>query len=632
MAPRLRGRLGVRDRARRPARDRRPRRRSGCPSGATTRAGARSPRSSARRSSRSGPTRASRPRTSRRVFATRVEERNLIYLGPLLIVGAVVYFSARRPSLDRARRLDGVRRLARARLRLPARLSRTSRRPGYGIAVMANRVVLAGTSRRSASGSAVAFVVVARGLPRSRSSTRGRLAARCSRSRGARRRGRGRSPARSRARAGRRRARTRSSRTCRSRSTGSTGAHRRQRRDLPRPERSATTTSASWLTEFWNRSIEHVWTLDGSAPGPGPDAHARPADADGTLRYDPGTRLRARRQRRQAGRASRSSHERVARRCAASRTRGGCSERYYGASRDGWIGSDGALRVLRAGRPRDARRSTVSRAGFCDATAPSRRRSRSASGRSRSTSSGRRSCGTRPPCATCCVHELQPRADAAFDVRAAGRRRGARRRRSCGRPTTARRRRASSALQFSCVVHSRRADEQREAHARQRRARRAAARARRAAPAPAAAASRAAASGTAAASTRLPACTRARRRRSRRRLVRARVEVEDELHAREAADALEERSPVGHEVERAEDRRRVDRLRRRVLERAERRRGRRASGARPRPSARSRRRRGSRSRARAGAARARRRRTRSRARSRPAASRAPADDHARARA
>ena len=25
-----------------------------------------------------------------------------------------------------------------------------------------------------------------------------------------------------------------------------------------------------WLTEFWNRSIRHVYSLDGTAPGPGP--------------------------------------------------------------------------------------------------------------------------------------------------------------------------------------------------------------------------------------------------------------------------------------------------------------------------------------------------------------------------
>jgi hypothetical protein len=38
-----------------------------------------------------------------------------------------------------------------------------------------------------------------------------------------------------------------------------------------------------WLTEFWNRSIRHVDSLDGTAPGPGPTATPNLVDADGTL-------------------------------------------------------------------------------------------------------------------------------------------------------------------------------------------------------------------------------------------------------------------------------------------------------------------------------------------------------------
>jgi hypothetical protein len=37
------------------------------------------------------------------------------------------------------------------------------------------------------------------------------------------------------------------------------------------------------LLEFWNRSIENVWSLDGSAPGPGPSLSPDLASADGTL-------------------------------------------------------------------------------------------------------------------------------------------------------------------------------------------------------------------------------------------------------------------------------------------------------------------------------------------------------------
>src|SRR5437764_10267742 len=38
-----------------------------------------------------------------------------------------------------------------------------------------------------------------------------------------------------------------------------------------------------WLTEFWNRSLRHVASLDGSAPGPGPTTAPGLADTDGTL-------------------------------------------------------------------------------------------------------------------------------------------------------------------------------------------------------------------------------------------------------------------------------------------------------------------------------------------------------------
>jgi hypothetical protein len=43
------------------------------------------------------------------------------------------------------------------------------------------------------------------------------------------------------------------------------------------------------LLEFWNRSIENVWSLDGSAPGPGTTVSPDLARADGTLRPAPPT-------------------------------------------------------------------------------------------------------------------------------------------------------------------------------------------------------------------------------------------------------------------------------------------------------------------------------------------------------
>jgi hypothetical protein len=42
-----------------------------------------------------------------------------------------------------------------------------------------------------------------------------------------------------------------------------------------------------WLTEFWNRSIDHVDTLDGSSPGPGPSVTPSIYHDDGSLSGDP---------------------------------------------------------------------------------------------------------------------------------------------------------------------------------------------------------------------------------------------------------------------------------------------------------------------------------------------------------
>ena len=42
------------------------------------------------------------------------------------------------------------------------------------------------------------------------------------------------------------------------------------------------------LLEFWNRSVKHIWSLDGSAPGPGPTLTPDLRDRYGTLSHDPG--------------------------------------------------------------------------------------------------------------------------------------------------------------------------------------------------------------------------------------------------------------------------------------------------------------------------------------------------------
>jgi hypothetical protein len=46
--------------------------------------------------------------------------------------------------------------------------------------------------------------------------------------------------------------------------------------------------NSEWLLEFWNRSVRAVWSLDGTAQGPGPVLTPDPSPADGTLNHNPG--------------------------------------------------------------------------------------------------------------------------------------------------------------------------------------------------------------------------------------------------------------------------------------------------------------------------------------------------------
>lgn len=51
-----------------------------------------------------------------------------------------------------------------------------------------------------------------------------------------------------------------------------------------------TDQNSFYLLEFWNRSVRYVWSLDGTAPGPGPTLTPDLASRDGTLTPDPGVR------------------------------------------------------------------------------------------------------------------------------------------------------------------------------------------------------------------------------------------------------------------------------------------------------------------------------------------------------
>jgi hypothetical protein len=48
------------------------------------------------------------------------------------------------------------------------------------------------------------------------------------------------------------------------------------------------TPDGVWLLEFWNTSLKNIWTLDGTAPGPGGTTTPDLVRADGTLSNDPG--------------------------------------------------------------------------------------------------------------------------------------------------------------------------------------------------------------------------------------------------------------------------------------------------------------------------------------------------------
>lgn len=52
-----------------------------------------------------------------------------------------------------------------------------------------------------------------------------------------------------------------------------------------------TDRNSVYMLEFWNRSLKHVWSLDGTAPGPGPTLTPDVADVDGRLAPDPGVRF-----------------------------------------------------------------------------------------------------------------------------------------------------------------------------------------------------------------------------------------------------------------------------------------------------------------------------------------------------
>lgn len=210
-------------------------------------------------------------------FASRVEERNLIYLAPLLIVGTVVFFSARRTWWPGV--LAATAFVAWLVLGYGYQLGYPYfEAPGYGIAAFANRVfhwdqahignallvalvvaVAIVALRRHAAVVAVAALAVAVWM-------------------------------------------------CTAEITSARGSEHQAKQfvaALPKPldwvdratHRAGTTylgqnvadPTGLWLIEFWNTSLRHVDSLDATAPGPGPTLTPGVQQTDGTLRGDSGT-------------------------------------------------------------------------------------------------------------------------------------------------------------------------------------------------------------------------------------------------------------------------------------------------------------------------------------------------------
>jgi hypothetical protein len=302
------------------------------------------------------------------VFGTYVEERNLIYLGPLLIVGTVVYFSARRPSLPvvlAASALAGW-----LILHYGYQLSYPYfEAPGYGITQLANRIlywnqpaIRLGLAVTLAVSVAVALLPFARRLDRLRP---GLLAVAALAAAGWLLAGEVTS------------------------ARGSQQSADAFVKNLPHPldwvDRETRGSPVTYLgqalgptydyglglTEFWNRSIGKVWTLDGTAPGPGPTLTPNLINARGALNVDHGDSYVLEDNGVQL--VGRTIDMRGSLTLVKVAGPWRLSQAYYNRSPDGWIPSDashdGQWAYFGPGTA-GTLKVDVSRAGFCAKTAP----------------------------------------------------------------------------------------------------------------------------------------------------------------------------------------------------------------------------------------------------------------------
>jgi hypothetical protein len=293
-------------------------------------------------------------------FASRVEERNMIYLAPLLLVGTVVFFSARRtwwPGVLTAAAFVAWLVLGYGyQLGYPYFES-----PGYGIAAFANRVfhwdqphishallatlilaVAIIALRRHAA--VVAFAVLAVALW-----------------------------------------------MCTAEITSARGSSHQAQQfvdNLPKPldwvdvttHRAGTTylgqnvsdPTGLWLIEFWNTSLKNVDSLDATTPGPGPSLTPGLEQPDGTLKGDGGTPYVL------ADNGVRVIGPVVSKRLDLYLTRierhpWRLKETVYGRDSGGWIQHDGLYAYFGPETTTGTLRVDVGRSGFCATGAPGTR-------------------------------------------------------------------------------------------------------------------------------------------------------------------------------------------------------------------------------------------------------------------
>ncbi len=297
-------------------------------------------------------------------FATRVEERNMIYLGPLLIVGCAVYFTSRRIWLPGIVVAAGfITWLVTAygyQLDYPY-----FEAPGYGIAVMANRSWHwdQPTIRTWLYLACAVFFVVAV-LPRVP-----RLPGRVWRAAAA---------------AG---ALTAIAWALTAEITSARGSNQSADQlvaNLAKPldwvdvaaDRQRVTffgenigdANGVWLLEFWNKSIVHDWTLDATAPRPDPTLTPDVKTADGRLSPDPGTDYALTAGGVEVQGTTIDSRPGLVLRRITHPWR--LQAALFGRTGDGWIASDALYVRLGPGRPRGTVTVSASRLGFCAQTAP----------------------------------------------------------------------------------------------------------------------------------------------------------------------------------------------------------------------------------------------------------------------